>query len=260
MFFLGARGACKNRSLINIVDLMDNVLGLIPARGGSKSIPRKNLANLAGRPLLAYTCEAAIAAKRLTRVILSTDDEEIARVGSECGIEVPFRRPSALARDDTPSIAVAQHCLEFLAQSEGFSPDVVVLLQPTSPLRRAHHIDEALERMEETGADTVVSVVEVPHRFSPYSVMQVRDGWLQNFYETPVTFDRYRRQEMPTFYGRNGPAVLAARARIIVEANSFYGSQVAPYPMGIAESIDIDSPFDLELTAWLLERRSLTTS
>jgi CMP-N,N'-diacetyllegionaminic acid synthase len=239
---------------------MDRILGLIPARGGSKSIPRKNLATLAGRPLLAYTCDAALGAKRLTRVVLSTDDEEIARVGSECGLEVPFLRPAELARDDTPSVAVARHCLEWLAEREGFKADVVALLQPTSPLRRAHHIDEALEQLEETGADTVVSVVEVPHRFSPYSVMKVQDGRLRDFCEAPVPFDRYRRQDMPPLYARNGPAVLAARTQVVMEENSFYGSQVVPYLMGTADSIDIDSPFDLELTAWLLERRSQATA
>lgn len=234
---------------------MSEVLGLIPARSGSKSIPEKNITLLAGRPLLAYTCEAALASKRVTRVVLSTDDEEIAGVGRKCGVEVPFLRPAELARDDTPSFAVVEHCLRWLAENERFKPDIVVLLQPTSPLRRADHIDGALERMEEVGAETVVSVVEVPHRFSPYSIMSLDDGLLRDFWQGPVPFDRYRRQEVPVLYARNGPAVVAARTQVLAERRSFYGSRVVPYLMTAAESIDIDDPFDLEQSAWLLARR-----
>ena len=158
--------------------VMKNVLGLIPARGGSKSIPGKSIALLAGRPLLAYTCEAALGSRCLTRVLLSTNDEKIAQVGRACGVEVPFLRPLELARDDTPSLPVAQHAVRWLIEHEGWEPDVLVLLQPTSPLRQTHHIDAALEHMAQVNADTVVSVVEVPHRFSPYSVMWLQAGWL----------------------------------------------------------------------------------
>src|SRR5262249_18146969 len=180
--------------------LMSEVLGLIPARGGSRSIPKKNIALLCGRPLLAYTCEAALESRRLTRVVLSTDDEEVAKVGRDLGVDVPFLRSAELAEDDTPSIAVVEHCLKSLAERQSFKPDVVVLLQPTSPLRAAHHIDEALDQMEKTNADTVVSVMEVPHHFSPYSVMRLELGWLRNFWQESLTFDRYRRQEVPILY------------------------------------------------------------
>ncbi|MGH9970705.1 MAG: cytidylyltransferase domain-containing protein [Pyrinomonadaceae bacterium] len=235
---------------------MGGVLGLIPARGGSKSIPKKNIALLAGRPLLAYTCEAALASKRVTRVVLSTDDGDIANVGKNCGVEVPFLRPKDLSQDDTPSIAVVEHCLRWLAENNAFEPDIVVLLQPTSPLRRAHHIDEALAHLEAVEAETVVSVINVPHRFSPYSIMKLDKGWLHDFWEQPVPFDRYRRQEVPRLYARNGPAILAARAEVIREYKSFYGSRVTAYLMGDMESIDIDDPFDLELAAWLIERQT----
>ncbi len=231
------------------------ILGLIPARGGSKSIPHKNIARLAGRPLLAYTCEAALQSQYLTRVILSTDDEVIAEVGRDCGVEVPFVRPSELARDDTPSLAVAQHAIRWLIEHEGWQADVLVLLQPTSPLRRAQHIDEAVDLLLRSGAETVVSVVQVPHRYSPYSVMRLVDGCLEDFWQVSVPFDRYRRQEVPVLYARNGPAVLVTRADVIVEQETFYGSQVVPYMMDPADSIDIDTYFDLELAAWLLDRR-----
>ncbi len=233
------------------------MLGLIPARGGSSGIPRKNIALLAGRPLLAYTCEAALGSRRLTRVLLSTDAEDIAQVGRTCGVEVPFRRPSELAQADTPSLAVAQHAVRWLRDQEQWEPDVVVLLQPTSPLRRARHVDEALERMDEADADSVVSVVAVPHRFSPYSIVQVRGGWARDFWEEPVPFDRFRRQDTPMFYARNGPAIVGTRTSVLTECQSFYGEHLLPYVMAADESVDIDTPFDLRLAEWLLAQRAV---
>jgi CMP-N-acetylneuraminic acid synthetase len=233
---------------------MDRVLGLIPARGGSKSIPHKNIAPLAGRPLLAYTCEAALGSRRLTRVILSTDDEEIARIGRDCGVEVPFMRPPELAADDTPSLPVARHAVRWLIEHEGWEPEVLVLLQPTSPLRRAHHLDEALERLEQTAAETVVSVVEVPHQFSPYALMRLQDNYLSDFWPEPLPFDRFHRQNLPALYARNGPAILACRIAVMEECQSFYGPHVIPYVMGREESVDIDTPYDLRLAEWLISR------
>ncbi len=230
------------------------VLGLIPARGGSKGIPKKNIAELAGRPLLAYTCEAAHSCERLSRVVLSTDDEEIAQVGRDLGVEVPFLRPRDLAQDHTPSVAVAEHAAVFL-RKDGWDPDVLVLLQPTSPLRESRHIDEALVLMERSNADTVVSVVEVPHRFSPYSVMRVEDCWLHDFLPEPMAFDRYSRQNVPELFARNGPAVLATQVAGMLSRQSLYGPKVAAYIMREEESLDIDAPFDLELAEFLLGRR-----
>jgi CMP-N,N'-diacetyllegionaminic acid synthase len=233
---------------------MNKVLGLIPARGGSKSIPHKNCAPLAGRPLLAYTCEAALGSRRLTRVIVSTDDEEIAQIGRDSGAEVPFLRPDELARDDTPSLPVAQHAVRWLMEHEGWEPDVLVLLQPTSPLRQARHIDEALGLIGQTAADTVVSVIAVPHRFSPYSLMQLQDGRLCDFWREPLPVDRFRRQNLPVLYARNGPAILASRVAVIFECQSFYGQRVIPYVMNEAESVDIDTPDDLRWAEWLISQ------
>jgi CMP-N-acetylneuraminic acid synthetase len=233
-----------------------NILGLIPARGGSSGIPRKNIVLLSGRPLLAYTCEAALGSRSLTRVALSTDDEEIAQVGRECGVEVPFRRPAELAQADSSSLAVAEHAVLWLGEREGWHADVLVLLQPTSPLRQARHIDEALEQMASAGADSVVSVVVVPHRFSPYLVMRREDGGLREFWPEPVPFDRFRRQELPPLYAPNGPAILGSQTRTLFECQSFYGRRLVPYVMSDEDSIDIDTPFDLEFAEWILERRN----
>ena len=136
------------------------VLGIVTARGGSKGIPRKNIVPLLGKPLLAYTAQAALAARRLTRTVLSTDDEEIAEVGRAWGLEVPFLRPLELARDDTPTIPVLQDVVRKL-EANGESYDAILTLQPTTPLRRPEDIDGAITLLEQSGADAVISFVEV---------------------------------------------------------------------------------------------------
>lgn len=234
---------------------MKNVLGLIPARGGSKSIPQKNIAPLAGRPLLAYTCDAALGARHLSRVVVSTDDEQIAQVGRACGIEVPFLRPTEISQDTTPSIEVALHAVQWLADHAGWLAEVVMLLQPTSPFRRVQHIDESLELMDQSGADSVVSVIEVPHRYSPYTVMRLDGTWLSDFWQEPVPFNRFRRQEVPVLYARNGPVVLATRVPVMVARRSFYGERVAAYRMSERDSVDIDTTDDLRYAEWLLTQQ-----
>lgn len=227
-----------------------NVLGVVPARGGSKGIPQKNLTIVAGRPLLAYTADAARASRRLTRVVVSTDDEAIAEAAVGLGLEVPFLRPAALATDDTPMLPVLQHAAREVARA-GSAADVVVLLQPTSPLRRASHIDEAIELLQTTSADSVVSVVEVPHQFSPVSVMRLEGGQLRPYLDgPPVT----RRQDKPRVYARNGPAVLAVRTHVL-EAGSLYGGDCRPLLMAAAESLDVDGPEDLALAELMLSKR-----
>src|SRR5712691_3013598 len=136
------------------------VLGLIPARGGSKGVPRKNICMVAGKPFLQYTAEAALGALRLDRIVLSTEDDEIAEVGRRCGAEVPFLRPASLAQDTTPMLPVVQHAIRML-EAAGDHFDAVCLLQPTNPLRRASDIDDAIDLLERTQADSVISFVEV---------------------------------------------------------------------------------------------------
>ncbi len=211
-----------------------DVLGLIPARGGSKGIPRKNLAPLGGRPLLAWTVDAARGAGELTRVVVSTDDDEIAAVA---GVEV-LRRPPELAADDTPMLEVVRHAVSELG------PDVVALLQPTSPFRRAEHVDACVRLLLESGADAVVSVVEVPHRFRPDSLMDVVDG------RVVARGSARTRQEKERVYARNGPAVLARRADRL--GGDLYGGDVRPFVMSARDSLDVDDPDDLELAERLL--------
>lgn len=223
-----------------------NVLGVIPARGGSKGIPNKNLAPLCGRPLLAYTADAAKASTKLTRTIVSTDDDRIAACAKSMEVEV-LMRPASLAADDSPMLPVLQHALTAM-RAQGFNADILVLLQPTSPLRRAEHIDAAVDCLQRTRGDSVVSVVEVPHQFNPSSVMRLDDGLLKPFLDGPTAT---RRQDKPRLYARNGPAVLAVHARV-VEGGSLYGNETWPLVMAPEESLDVDTPLDLRLVEALL--------
>ncbi len=230
---------------------MTNVLAVIPARGGSKGIPDKNLALLCGRPLLAYTADAVKGSRRITRAVISTDDARIADCARSLGLDVPFMRPASLAGDDVPMLPVLQHAVREMEQS-GFTADVVVLLQPTSPLRRAEHIDAAVDWLERAGGDSVVSVVEVPHQFNPVSVMRIEEGWLKPFLDGPSVT---RRQEKPRVFARNGPAVLAVRADV-VKRGSLYGDRSWPLGMTPEDSLDIDTPWDLRLVESVLSARS----
>ena len=226
------------------------VLGVIPARGGSKGIPDKNLALLCGRPLLAYTADAAKQSRRLARTVVSTDSPAIATEARRLGLEVPFVRPDTLAADDTPMLPVVQHALQEVRRG-GFEPDAIVLLQPTSPLRRAEHIDAAVDLLERCGADSVVSVIEVPHQFNPVSVMALDGERLRPFVGGTAPA---RRQDKPRLFARNGPAVLVSRSSTI-DAGSLYGNDCRPLMMRPEESLDIDSTWDLALAEYALTRR-----
>jgi CMP-N,N'-diacetyllegionaminic acid synthase len=221
-----------------------DVLGLIPARAGSRG---KNLWPLAGRPLLAWTVDAARGSSAVTRTVVSTDSDEVAAAARGLGAEV-LARPRELARDDTPSRDVVAHALRALGPC-----DVLVLLQPTSPLRRPEHIDEAVRLLVETGADSVLSVVEVPHQFRPVSLMALEGERL-----VPLARDApTRREEKPVVYARNGPAVLAVRPDRL--GADLYGGDCRPYVMDLRDSVDVDEPADLELAEFLLRRGSLPT-
>lgn len=229
------------------------VFGIIPARGGSKAIPNKNLVPLLNKPLLSYTCEAVRQSRRLSRTILSTDSEEIAAVGRALGIEVPFLRPPELAQDETPMLEVLLHAMAW-AYKEAGEPCAVVLLQPTSPLRRAEHIDGAIDLFFTSHADTVVSVVQVPHQYGPASLLEIdSNGQLHPCLDQPIIL---RRQAKPRYYARNGPAVLVMKPHVLM-AGQLYGNIVRPFEMDFVDSVDIDVKDDLALAeCWLLRKRA----
>lgn len=224
------------------------IVALIPARGGSKGIKNKNIVPLCGKPLIAYTIEAAKNATSLDHVIVSTDSPEIAEIARKCGAEVPFLRPAELSGDETPMLDVVQHALEWCEKGFGHNK-AVVLLQPTSPLRKAKHIDEAVELFCSRAVSSVVSVVEVPHQYSPVSVMALDGGFLRPFLKDEKFIGR--RQDKPLVFARNGPAVLVSAAATL-RAEELYGANCIPYVMPANESLDIDSLEDLSLAEQIL--------
>lgn len=229
------------------------ILAVIPARGGSKGIPRKNVTPLRGRPLIAYTIDAARTATSLDRVVVSTDDDEIAAVSLGLGAEVVMR-PAALASDVASTLSVLQHVVAELG-SVGYRPDAVMTLQPTSPLRTSTHIDEAaLAFMNDTSADSLVSCVAVPHVFHPNSVMRrTHEGYLVPFLDGPQPG---RRQDKEPVFARNGAAIYITRTDRLDEF--IFGGRLMPYMMSEEVSIDIDTSADLAAAEHLLAGPSLT--
>jgi len=227
------------------------VLGLVPARGGSKGVPGKNVRPLNGHTLLEYTARAARDSGVIDRLMLSTDAPDIADAGRRAGLEVPFMRPAALAADDTPMLPVIQHALAETART-GWSPDVIVLLQPTSPLRRPDHIRDAVTMLRETNADSVVTVVEVPRHLSPDYVMRIEEGRLRPF--LPDGAGVTRRQDARPAYSRDG-TVYAFRRSTIERFGGIYGDDCRPLLIDATESISIDSPADWDEAERLLARR-----
>lgn len=230
-----------------------NILGLVPARGGSKGILQKNIVNCAGLPLLAWTANAAENSV-ITRNILSSDEPKIQKIARDYNLEVPFTRPSNISNDDTPALPVIEHALDFLDKAENYLPDIIVLLQPTSPLRTSKHINESIDLLlNNPEADSVVSVTEVPHQYSPTSVMTIKNGLLHSYQEQDES--KNLRQLKPRFWARNGAAIYAFRQKTIKEKKSIYGDVIIPYVMKIEESIDIDSHFDLQICSMMLNNR-----
>jgi CMP-N-acetylneuraminic acid synthetase len=224
------------------------VLGLIPARAGSKGVPRKNLRLLAGKPLLHYTIESAAGARRLARVVVSTESQEIAVAARAAGAEVPFLRPESLAADDTPMLPVVAHALRALAE-QGDAYDAVCLLQPTCPLRRAADIDGCIELLERSGADSVVTVLEIPARYHPHwAFLEGADGSLRPVTGAPLA---PRRQELAPAYHRDG-SVYVTRCSAVRDEGSLYGRRTLGYRADPERNVNID-----DLDDWARAERLL---
>ena len=227
------------------------ILGLVPARGGSKGVPGKNVRPLAGHTLLEYAARVARESGVLDRIILSTDSSQVAEAGRRAGLEVPFVRPAALAADDTPMVQVIEHALAELSR-QPWSPEIIVLLQPTSPLRRPDHIREAVSMLRETGADSVVTVVEVPRHLSPDYVMRIEADRLKPF--LPDGARVTRRQDARAAYSRDG-TVYAFRRSTLERTGGIYGEDCRPLLIDARDSLSIDSPADWDEAERLLARR-----
>lgn len=229
------------------------VLAIIPARGGSKGIKRKNLVDFLGKPLVAHSIEHALASKRITRTIVSTDDNEIAQVSREYGAEIPFMRPKELAEDHVLDWPVFFHALEYLSKTEGFLPDIIVHLRPTTPYRKTCWIDYAVDLLvDHPYADSVRSVSE-PEKH-PYRMFTIDStGYLDPImkHEHPEPF-LLRRQDLPKVYYYNC-VIDVTRLATIRNMNSMTGKKILPYIMNPDEVFDIDSPRDLKIARLLVK-------
>jgi CMP-N-acetylneuraminic acid synthetase len=224
-------------------------LALIPARGGSRSLPRKNLLPLGGRPLIAWTVEHARQAPGLDRVVVTTDNEEIAAIARDYGAETPFMRPAELARDESPADDPVFHALAWLEEHEGYRPDYVMVLQPTSPFRTAEDIQNVLELARDRQADGVVSVTQAEQH--PYWMKQVTaDGRLVDFMTTARPY--LSRQELPAVYGVNG-AIWLVRRSVLLETRAWYHERTYAYVMPPERSVDIDTAWDFRLAELMLQ-------
>ncbi|MEO8525005.1 MAG: acylneuraminate cytidylyltransferase family protein [Caldimonas sp.] len=225
--------------------LPQRILGLIPARGGSKGIPRKNIKLIAGKPLIAWTIEAALQSTKLHDVVVTTDDAEIAEIARAFGARTPFMRPADLARDETPGVDPVLHALTVLSDF-----DTVVLLQPTSPLRQAQDIDAGIALGAKLDAPCVVSVCEP--NLHPNWMYRLDDGQrLHSLLDTPRI---RRRQELSPVFAANG-AVYVANARWLCESKDFITDESVGYVMPRERSVDLDSLLDWKLAELLLQER-----
>jgi len=220
------------------------ILGIIPARGGSKGILKKNIKSLRGKPLIAYTIEAALSSK-LSGVIVSTDCEEIAKISKKYGADV-IMRAIKLAEDETPTLPVLQNVVNCI----DVKYDAVMTLQPTSPLRTQKHINESIEFFEnDLDVDSLVSVVEVPHAFLPEKLMQY-DGKYLHGNTNPI-----RRQDMSKQYARNGAAIYITKIDLL--NNSILGDRILPYFMNECDSVDIDTLDDFFRAEYELSKKEI---
>ena len=231
---------------------MTKVLGLIPARGGSKAIPGKNIKPLGGKSLIQRAWEGAKASGVLDRIVLSTDNPELACHAQVLGIDVPFMRPAAFAQDASPMIDVALHALEALRLQDNYVPEALLLLQPTSPLRTPETIQKAVDMLD--GYDAVCSVMALPQDLSPYYLMKVReDGCLDYFMTDGARFTR--RQDLPLAYRREG-TIFLTRTDVLIAKRSFYGARCRPMLMDPSDVLNIDTVEDWEAAERLFEGRS----
>jgi CMP-N-acetylneuraminic acid synthetase len=227
-----------------------NILGIIPARGGSKGIPYKNIKLLDGKPLIQYTTEIALASKMLSKVIVSSEDEKIVEVAENLGVEVPFVRPTDLAKDNSPTLPVIIHALEFY-KKQGVFFDAVCLLQVTTPFRTVAFLDEAIQKFIQSQADSLVSVLEIPHEYNPHWAFEVKNNTLQ--IATGEKDIIPRRQDLPKAYHRDG-SIYITKTDVLLHQKSLFGEKINYIVSDQETYVNIDEPTDWEKATRLISK------
>lgn len=225
-----------------------NICTIITARGGSKGIPRKNIKNLNGKPVLAYSIEPSVASKLIKKTYVTTEDEEISKISTELNAEV-IDRPQELAEDTSSSVDVVLHALDYLEKKDKL-PDFFVLLQPTSPLRTTEDIDNAINLFSNNECDAVISVCEIDH--SAMLSLSLKNEFLVP--NCDEEFLNKRRQDLPTYYSPNG-AIYITTPKSLKKNRTFIPKKTIPYVMPKERSVDLDTPFDFKLTEFILKNQ-----
>ncbi|MBI4763540.1 MAG: acylneuraminate cytidylyltransferase family protein [Deltaproteobacteria bacterium] len=225
-------------------------VAVIPARGGSQAIPKKNIKLFEGKPLIAWTIECALAVKGIDRVIVSTDSQEIADISLQYGAEVPFLRPTEISTSQTPIEPVMAHAYEWLIKNEHYRPESVILLFTTCPIRETRHIEEALALFYDSGADSVISVNESPAHYTPYwTLVRNREGSVSYFNGQDIRRGYSRRQDFPqTCFAKNDLVFVIKPQNLFEDPPSLFGKKVELYVTGRIYDADINTPEDWELT------------
>ncbi len=230
------------------------ILAIIPARGGSKSVPRKNIRNLNGKPLIAYTIEAAKKIEdKFHKIIVSTDDEKIAEVSKHYGADVPFIRPSNLAEDKTPTYPVLQHAVNFVEKKDCINIDLIMLLQPTAPFRTTEDILNCLHLSQVSDTDSVISVVQV-FSYHPILMKKIQNNRLTHF-SIEEKEGTPRQLYKPPAYMRNG-AIYVTKRDTLIEQNSIWGNSITPYIMPQERSYNIDDEIDFVTSEMMMKKSS----
>jgi CMP-N,N'-diacetyllegionaminic acid synthase len=225
----------------------NKILAIVPARGGSKGVPRKNIRLLCGKPLIYYSIKAGLESKYVDRVVVSTEDSEIAEVAKKYNAEV-IKRPLDLAKDDSRAFFTYKHILNFLKNHDEYYPDIIVILQPTSPLRIVEDVDIAVDLFMNNDCDSVIGVVEDNE---VYWSFRVKGTFLNPVFGKE--FLSMNRQDLPKLYRPNG-AVFVTTPKNLLKNKGFHGGRVIPYVMPAERSVDIDTPIDFKLAHILLEK------
>ncbi|MBN1038438.1 acylneuraminate cytidylyltransferase family protein [Clostridium botulinum] len=233
--------------------MKNEILAIIPARGGSKGLPGKNILNLNGKPLIAHTILASKNSKFVTRVVVSTDDKEIAEISKKYGAEVPYLRPNSLAKDKSLTIDSVFHMLDYLEKYEGYSPDYVLLLQCTSPLRNEQHIDEAIEKLVKSDFHGIISICE--SEVNPYWTNILKNESLKYFLEEGKNITR--RQDLPKIYRYNG-AIYLAKTEALKREKTFEVENLTGYVMDRESSIDIDTEIDFKIAEIIMKNKDVS--
>ncbi|MBU1179226.1 acylneuraminate cytidylyltransferase family protein [Patescibacteria group bacterium] len=226
--------------------MVSRILGLVTARGGSKGVPGKNIKLLLGKPLIAYIIESAKKSGVFDKLIVSTEDEQIASIARDYECETPFMRPKELAEDKTPHLPVAQHAVAWLRDNQDYRPDFVMILQPTSPLIQPFHIKEAVELILKNKSDSVLPVYELPENFNPErNLMIEQNGLLKLFNGDPVRKRPARRQGLRKIYC-NTCSFYLFRTELLFDSKepNFFGDRVIPYVIDKKYVVDINEPED----------------